>query len=188
MAAIEAQAAAKVADASSTAAIEAVAGILSRALADAEVIAEPWAAEAVSPVWLMQVGRSLIRPGESLSVIDMNNSGRLELVPAAFWNFEAPDTPRAEAEHTWHARVTTYGPSSSRTRLLDRDQLVFVRWGTSPGTRYRGQGPQVGRISPPGCKARPNGRSATNPPGRSPIFCRSHKTAATAATTTRSPC
>ena len=141
MAAIEAQAAAKVADASSTAAIEAVAGILSRALADAEVIAEPWAAEAVSPVWLMQVGRSLIRPGESLSVIDMNNSGRLELVPAAFWNFEAPDTPRAEAEHTWHARVTTYGPSSSRTRLLDRDQLVFVRWGTSPGTRYRGQGP-----------------------------------------------
>ena len=27
------------------------------------------------------------------------------------------------------------------TRLVPRDGLVFVRWGTSPGTRYRGQGP-----------------------------------------------
>ncbi len=141
VAAIEAQAAAKVADASSTAAVEAVAGLLSRSFADAEVIAEPWVQEAVSPFWLMQVGRSLIRPGESLSVIDMTGDGRLELVPAAFWNFEALSTPGAESEDTWHCRATTYGPSSSRTRLLGRDRLVFVRWGTSPGTRYRGQGP-----------------------------------------------
>ena len=141
VAAIEAQATAKVADASSTAAVEAVAGLLSRAFADAEVVAAPWAQAAVTPFWLMQVGRSLIRPGESLSVIDMSAAGRLELVPAAFWNFEALSTPGAEAEATWSARVTTYGPSSSRTRLLGRDQLVFVRWGTSPGTRYRGQGP-----------------------------------------------
>ena len=141
VAAIEAQATAKVADASSTAAVEAVAGLLSRAFADAEVIAAPWAQEAVTPFWLMQTGRSLIRPGESLSVIDTNNRGDLVLVPAAFWNFEALNTPGAEHEDTWSARVTTYGPSTSRTRLLSRDQLVFVRWGTSPGTRYRGQGP-----------------------------------------------
>ena len=141
VAAVEAQAAAKVADASSTAAIEAVAGMLSRAFADADVIAEPWAQAAIDPFWLMQVGRSLIREGASLSVIDMNGTGRLDLVPAAFYNFEALSTPGAESEDTWHCRATTYGPSSSRTRLLSRDQLVFVRWGTSPGTRYRGQGP-----------------------------------------------
>ena len=141
VAAIEAQAAAKVADASSTAAIEAVAGLLSRAFADADVIAEPWATEAINPFWLMQVGRSMIREGASLSVIDMDSAGRLDLVPAAFWNFEALDTPGAESEDTWHCRATTYGPSSSNTRLLSRDRLVFVRWGTSPGTRYRGQGP-----------------------------------------------
>ena len=141
VAAIEAQASAKVADASSTAAVEAVAGLLSRSFADAEVIAEPWAQAAIDPFWLMQVGRSLIRPGESLSVIDMNHDGELVLTPAAFWNFEALNTPGAEHENTWSARVTTYGPSSSRTRLLSRDRLVFVRWGTSPGTRYRGQGP-----------------------------------------------
>ena len=140
VAAIEAQAAAKVADASSTAAVEAVAGMLSRALGDADVVAEPWAQAAVSPFWLMQVGRSLIREGASLSVIDMAG-GDLDLVPAAFWNFEALETPGAEREADWHARVTTYGPSSSYTRLLPRSRLVYVRWGTSPGTRYRGQGP-----------------------------------------------
>ena len=141
VAAIEAQAAAKVADASSTAAVEAVAGMLSRALADADVIAEGWAQDAVTPFWLMQVGRSLIREGASLSVVSMGGSGALDLVPAAFWNFEALETPGAEREDDWHARVTTYGPSSSYTRLLGRDRLVYVRWGTSPGTRYRGQGP-----------------------------------------------
>lgn len=46
-----------------------------------------------------------------------------------------------EVERDWQARVTTYGPSASTTRLLPRDRLVFVRWGTSPGTQYRGQGP-----------------------------------------------
>ena len=141
VAAIEAQAAAKVADASSTAAVESVAGMLSRAFADADVIAEDWAAEAVSPFWLMQVGRSLIREGGSLSVIHMSGSGRVHLVPAAFWNFERYDSPGGDIEDDWEARVTTYGPGSSHTRLLGRDRLVYVRWGTSPGTRYRGQGP-----------------------------------------------
>ena len=141
VAAIEAQAAAKVADASSTAAIEAVAGMLSRAFADAEVVAERWAAEAVSPFWLMQVGRSLIREGASLSVVQMTGTGVVDLVPAAFWNFERYDDPGGDLEAGWKARVTTYGPGSSHTRLLGRDRLVYVRWGTSPGTRYRGQGP-----------------------------------------------
>ena len=141
VAAIEAQAAAKVADASSTAAVEAVAGMLSRAFADAEVIGEDWVQDAVSPFWLMQVGRSLIREGASLSVVQMSNAGHLYLVPAAFWNFERYDQPGGDLEDGWQARVTTYGPGSSHTRLLGRDRLVYVRWGTSPGTRYRGQGP-----------------------------------------------
>ena len=143
VAAIEAQASAKVADASSTAAIEAAAGALSRAFMSAEVDGPSWVQDAVSPIWLAQVGHSLVREGASLSVIDMDVGGAVELVPAAFWNFENLDPGRNEAdrEATWRARVSTYGPSTSHTRLLPRDRLVFVRWGTSPGTRYRGQGP-----------------------------------------------
>ena len=143
VAAIEAQASAKVADASSTAAIEAAAGALSRAFMSAEVDGPSWVQDAVSPTWLAQVGRSLIREGASLSVIVMGGGGELELVPAAFWNFENinPGAQEGERESTWEARVSTYGPSTSYTRLVGRERLVFVRWGTSPGTRYRGQGP-----------------------------------------------
>ena len=142
-AAIEAQASAKVADVSSTAAIEAAAGALSRVFMSAVVEGPAWAQEAVSPVWLAQVGRSLIREGASLSVIVMDGDGAPALIPAAHWNFENvdPGAQEGEAESTWEARVTTYGPSSSYTRLVSRDRLVFLRWGTSPGTRYRGQGP-----------------------------------------------
>ena len=141
VAAIEAQAASQVADAGATAAVEAAAGALSRALAGAEIDGPSWAQETVNPVWLSQVGRSLIREGASLSTIDMTGDGRVDLTPAAFWNFETLDVPGAPLERDWSARVTTYGPSSSHTRLLPRDRLIFVRWGTSPGTRYRGQGP-----------------------------------------------
>ena len=143
VAALEARATAQVADVSSTAAIEAAAGALSRALMAAEVEAPGWVRDAVTPPWLAQVGRSLVREGSSLSVVQMDDDGAVDLVPSAFWTFENI-TPGAQArgdsEKAWMARVTTYGPSSSFTRLLPRDQLLFVRWGTSPGTRYRGQG------------------------------------------------
>ena len=138
--AIEAQAAQKAADVGGTAAVEAAAGALSRAFAAAEVRGADWVQRAVTPVWLAQVGRSLIREGASLSVIEMAG-GDVELVPAAFYNFEG-HAPRDDSrEESWRCRATTYGPSSSRTRLLPRSRLVYVRWGTSPGTRYRGQGP-----------------------------------------------
>ena len=95
-----------------------------------------------TPYGWHRFGRSLVREGASLSVVDMDGGGVVELVPAAFWNFEnLPPRTEVDRESTWQARVSTYGPSTSSTRLLPRDQIVFVRWGTSPGTRYRGQGP-----------------------------------------------
>ena len=141
--AIEAQASATVADVSSTAAVEAAAGALSRALVSAEVEGPGWVKDAVSPPWLAQVGRSLVREGASLSVVSMAGDGVVELVPAAFWSFENlnPGANEGERESSWQARCTTYGPSTSFTRIVDRDGMIFVRWGTSPGTRYRGQGP-----------------------------------------------
>ena len=76
-------------------------------------------------------------------MVTMAGDGAVELVPAAFWNFENlnPGANEGERESTWMARVTTYGPSTSYTRIVDRDGMIFARWGTGPGTRYRGQGP-----------------------------------------------
>ena len=139
--AIEAQSAATVADVSSTSAIEAVAGLMSRTLSSAKVDGPSWLQEAIDPPWLAMVGRSLIREGASLSVIRATEGG-LHLVPAAHWTFETLDGQMlGEIEDEWQARITTYGPSASTTRTLAREEFVYVRWGASPGTPYRGRGP-----------------------------------------------
>ena len=133
---IEAQAAGTATDASSTAAVEAAAGALSRAFASAEVQAEPWAVEAVTPGFLAQVGRDLIRSGDSLHVIAVDRMGAVALLPASSWHFEGDSHPSS-----WTIHATTFGPSSSSTRLLPLDAVVFVRWGGTPGTPYVGTGP-----------------------------------------------
>ena len=134
--ALEAQASSTVADAGSTAAVEAAAGALSRALMAAAVEGPDWVRDAVTPSWLAQVGRDLVRGGQSLSVVGIHHD-RLTLAPAASWNFEGG----SDDEESWLCRATVYGPSTSHTRLLTRDRIVCVRWGTSPGTRHRGQSP-----------------------------------------------
>ena len=134
---LEAQAAGSAADASSTAAVEAAAGALSRAFAGATVEAsEPWARDAVTPVVLAQVGRDLIRSGDSMHVIDVDRDGRVTLLPCSSWHFEGDAHPR-----TWTVRATFYGPSTSTTRNLPYDGVVFVRWGSTPGQPYVGTGP-----------------------------------------------
>ena len=133
---IEAQAAGTAADASSTAAVEAASGALSRAFASAEVQGAPWAAEAVSPVFLAQVGRDLIRSGDSMHVIRMGRDGMVRLIPASSWHWEGSHDPAS-----WTVRVTAYGPSTSTTWNLPASAVVFVRWGSTPGQPYVGTGP-----------------------------------------------
>ena len=76
------------ADTRSTAATESAAGHLSRAFAAAEVVAPPWVQQAVSPTFLMQVGRDLVRGGDSLHVIRVNDMGKVALLPCSSWHFE----------------------------------------------------------------------------------------------------
>ena len=132
---IESQATGTAADASSTAAVEAAAGALSRAFAAAEVSGPDWATEAVSPSFLAQVGRDLIRSGETLHVIRVADAD-VQLLPAASWHFEGDADPS-----TWTVRATCYGPSSSRTWHLPASGVVFARWGATPGQPFVGVGP-----------------------------------------------
>ena len=133
---IEAQAAGTAADASSTAAVEAASGALSRAFASAEVVGEPWVAEAISPGFLAQVGRDLIRAGGSMHVLRMGADSMVQLIPASSWHWEGTHDPA-----TWTVRVTAYGPSTSTTWNLPASGVVFVRWGGTPGQPYVGTGP-----------------------------------------------
>ena len=133
---LEAQAAGAAADGSSTAAVEAASGALSRAFASAEVVGEPWVAEAVTPGVLAQVGRDLIRSGDSMHVIRIGRDGMVRLIPASSWHWEGSHDP-----DSWTVRVTCYGPSTSTTWNLSAAGVIFVRWGSTPGQAYAGTGP-----------------------------------------------
>ena len=78
---IEAQAAGSAADVSSTAAVEAASGALSRAFASAEIVGPSWVQETVTPGVLAQVGRDLIRNGDSMHVIRVGRDGMVRLIP-----------------------------------------------------------------------------------------------------------
>ena len=133
---IEAQAAGTAADASSTAAVEAASGALSRAFAAADVVGADWVAEAVTPGFLAQVGRDLIRSGDSMHVIRMGHGGTVQLIPASSWHWEGSHDP-----DSWTVRATCYGPSTSTTWNLPASGVVFVKWGSTPGQPYVGTGP-----------------------------------------------
>lgn len=132
---IEATAAGTAADSGATAAVEAAAGALSRAFASAKVEGPEWAVEAVTGDFLAQVGRDLIRSGESLHAVRMSG-GALRLVPCASWHFEGDHDPAG-----WRVRATAYGPSTSTTWNLPAASVIFVRWGGSPGQTHIGTAP-----------------------------------------------
>ncbi len=134
---IEAQAAGTTQQASSTAAVEAAAGALSRAFAAADVQGPPWVQEAVSARFLAQVGRDLIRVGESCHVIRYMN-GRMILLPASTWYFEGGADPM-----DWLCTATVYGPSGSATWRLPMDSIVFVAWGSPTARPYHGLSPMT---------------------------------------------
>ena len=133
---LEAQAAGSLASTSSTAAVEAASGSLSRAFAMAKVSGPGWAQRAIRGGFLAQVGRDLVRLGESMHVVEVDASGRVSLLPAASWHFEGQAHP-----DTWTVRATVYGPSTSSTRHLPFSGCVFVKWGATPGQPYTGVGP-----------------------------------------------
>ena len=133
---LESQAAGTAADASSTAAVEAASGSLSRAFAAAEVSGPEWARAAVSPEFLGQCGRDLVRRGQSMHVLEVDGAGRVSLLPCSSWHFEGDAHPS-----TWRVRATCYGPSTSTTRSLPYSGVIFCKWGATPGQPYTGVGP-----------------------------------------------
>ena len=131
---IEAQAAGTTQQASATAAMEAAAGLLSRAFAGAEVDAPDDIAEALAPRCLALIGRDLVRVGESLHVIRMGP--RLRLAPCSTWYWEGDSDPA-----TWRCTATAYGPSGSTTWRVPSASVIFCEWGSPTARPYHGLGP-----------------------------------------------
>ncbi|MXW56066.1 MAG: phage portal protein [Gemmatimonadales bacterium] len=130
--AIEAEAAGTASDDGATAGVECSAGLLARQLSGATVEGSDMARAIVTRAVLAQIGRDLIRRGESLFAI----RGAGMLVPCADWHWEGTHDPA-----TWRVRATAYGPSGSTTWNLPAASVVFFRWGGDPGSPYLGKGP-----------------------------------------------
>ena len=103
MGAIEQAATTGVADASSSAALEAASGAMSRVFMTAKIEGPDWAKRAVNPLVLSLIGRDLVRKGQSMHEIVVNDMGMLKLLPVANWHFTG-DGPDPD---TWTVRSTT---------------------------------------------------------------------------------
>ena len=125
---------AETASTAASAAVEAVGGLLARSLTCATVAGPSWALAAISPCWLGQVARELVRFGQHLSVMDLDGSGELMLTPAAHWHWRGPARPERE----WRATASLYGPSDTITAEVSREETVFVQWSRLSSRPYVG--------------------------------------------------
>ena len=108
---------------------------MSRAFADATVDGPEDVQAALTPRTLAQIGRDLVRVGESLHVIRMTG-GRLRLLPASTWYWQGDADPE-----TWTCTPTVYGPTGSTTWTVPQDGVIFVTWGSPTARPYHGLGP-----------------------------------------------
>ena len=138
--------------------------------------------EAVTGRFLAQVGRDLIRSGDSMHVIAV--MGGVKLIPCSSWHWEGSHDP-----DSWTVRATAYGPSTSTTWNLPAAGVVFLTWGSTPGQTYVGTGPLSWAHTTARLQSEAE-RSLADEAGRADraICSRSRMTGATLATTTRSRC
>ena len=138
---------------STTGALETCAGLVSRAFASAEVKGPMWAQAALSPACLSMIGRSLIRSGEIVLVIDASD-GELMLWPAADFDVYGAHDPA-----TWTYRVNMAGPSFYVTRdRVASAGVCHFQYARDPHRPWRGVGPLesaqlAGRLSAETVKA-----------------------------------
>ena len=126
-----------VVDSAGTAAVESAAGSLSRAFASAAITGPDWARRSIGPVFLSQVGRQLVRAGQSMHVIEVSADGALEFQPCSSWNIEGAGA----SPSTWIVEATVNSPNRAITRRLPFGAVVFTTWGSLAGQPYRGRGP-----------------------------------------------
>ena len=149
---------------SATAALEAASGTVGRGFAAAEVDGPTFITRALTPSIMEIVGRSLIRIGEVVFLID-TMGGELKLLPT-----EAHDIEGGPDPSTWTYRLTLNGPSRTFTHDdVPAQSVLHFRYAVDPARPWAGRGPiQVaalaGRLSAETVKAL--GDEASGPTGR----------------------
>ena len=132
---------------SATAALESCAGTVGRAFMAAEVTGRPALTNALSPSSMELIGRSLIRRGEVLFMIEVS-SGTLRLLPAEHWDVDGQPDPTS-----WWYRVTLGGPSNTVTySAVPSTSVLHFRYAVDAQRPWHGNSPLMvaalaGRLS-----------------------------------------
>ena len=122
--------------ASATGALEACAGMVSRAFMTAEVKSDPIVVDALTPDVLGMIGRALIRKGQIVQYIDTSSSS-LKLLPC-----ESHDVAGHPDPSTWRYTCTIGGPDRTYTyNRIPSTGVVHLRYAQDPETAWRGIGP-----------------------------------------------
>ena len=124
------------ADPAGTAALEAASGAYSRALSMADVLPKgPRTAGLTAPI-LALTGRALIRAGEIIFKLDVQD-GVVRLIPAGTFDIMGGPDPR-----TWSYKMDFYGPSrGSVTQTRRGDGVIHAMYSYDPSRPWRGIGP-----------------------------------------------
>lgn len=118
-----------------TAAVEACAGLYSRALASATVKGDRYGA--VTPGFLSCVGREWIRRGEAVFSIGAGSEG-VTLWPVGSWNIEGSYPP-----NSWIYTLWLDGPSNTTAKATTWDGVVHTVWATDPRRPWCGLSPMA---------------------------------------------
>ena len=116
-------------------AVEAAAGLWSRAFASASVEPQTPATQALTPTVLAAIGRGLASRGEALFVLDVN--GAVELTQASAWKVSGGTRPEA-----WRYIVEMPLPAGGFVkRSLPSESVIHLRYATRPGAPWVGVSP-----------------------------------------------
>ena len=128
---------------SATAALESCAGVVGRGFMACEVSGRPALTDALTPDVLEMIGRSLMRVGQVVFLID-TTGGRLRLLPA-----ETHDVTGGPNPETWEYRLTLGGPSRTTTHDdVPASSVLHFMYARDPARPWRGNGPmQVAALS-----------------------------------------
>ena len=119
-----------------SAALEAAAGHISRGFAVSIVEGAPDSvAAALTPDVLALIGRDLIRRGESIFLIDIDDAG-LALRPAGSWDVRGGWVPS-----DWWYRLDLFGPSGNVTRFVSAASVLHFKYAVDPARPWLGVSP-----------------------------------------------
>ena len=132
---IQAQSSGVSPDSSALGALEVAAGLWSRGFASAKLTPTSSITEAVTASVLAAIGRSLVRKGESLHVMEVGG-GRLRLIEASSWDITGGFDPSS-----WVYNVELPGPSDSVSKRVEGSRVVHCRFAWNSSTPWKGISP-----------------------------------------------